>query len=167
MSNFPLIELWKQSVRAAPQSTILAFDPGETTGVALLHRTQTTIHVRSWQIQTSDLISAHEIVKPIIAEKDNDIVVCEDYKVYGWKTQQHSWSSLHTPKLIGTISSLCADSNIPLRMQMAQQVKYFCTDEKLRYWGVYNSGNRHANDAVRHAVYYFLFGGSNGNTTKH
>lgn len=88
------------------------------------------------------------------------LVVFEDYKVYGWKTDQHAWSGLHTPRLIGALETLLGVVHgIPFHKQMAHVAKGFCTDEKLTQWGYYAKGQRHARDAVRHACYYILFGG--------
>ena len=94
---------------------------------------------------------------PSTLQHHNVRVVMEDYKVYGWKTDQHAWAALHTPKFIGSIVALCYIHQIPYHMQMAQQAKGFCSDEKLEGWGYYDRGMRHARDAVRHGCYYTLF----------
>ena len=85
-------------------------------------------------------------------------VVCEEYRVYGWRTRQHAWSELHTPQLIGALRAIAAQRGIPVVLQGAGLAKGFVSDAKLRAWGLYRSGMRHAMDAVRHACYYLLFG---------
>jgi hypothetical protein len=40
---------------------------------------------------------------------------------------------------------------------MAHQAKGFVTDEKLKAWGFYQKGVRHARDSIRHACYFLLF----------
>jgi hypothetical protein len=86
-----------------------------------------------------------------------DAVVMEDYKVYSWKTKDHAFAGLHTPRLIGALELVCFDLGIPLYKQMAVQAKGFCTDDKLQAWGLWQEGMRHARDAIRHALYYLLF----------
>ena len=85
-------------------------------------------------------------------------MVCENYRVYGWLVQQHSWAELHTPKLIGAIACLAYISNTPIHYQMASEGKGWVTDTKLKEWNMYNAGQKHARDAIRHACYYLLFG---------
>lgn len=42
-------------------------------------------------------------------------------------------------------------------MQMAAQAKGFVDDDKLKAWGFWIKGKKHARDAIRHGVYYLLF----------
>lgn len=147
------------------RGTLVCFDPGETTGLAIFRNG--TLDETS-QLITKDLTDGSRAVndlfntlidpeEPTPMHSHNVRVVMEDYKVYGWKTDQHAWAALHTPKFIGCIVALCYIQNIPFHMQMAQQAKGFCTDEKLKGWGYYDKGMRHARDAVRHGCYYILF----------
>jgi hypothetical protein len=53
---------------------------------------------------------------------------------------------------------ICTQKDINLYLQGAQQAKGFSKDDKLRAWGLYQVGKRHANDAIRHATYWLLFG---------
>ncbi len=104
----------------------------------------------------------HQLLESItlrnaVAESSGVHVVMEDYKVYGWKTEQHTWAELHTPKLIGAFIAVCVMSGLTYSLQMAVQAKQFCTDDKLEGWGLYKSGMRHARDAIRHGVYFTLF----------
>ena len=46
--------------------------------------------------------------------------------------------------------------NIPYKLQMAQQAKGFVTDAKLKEWGMWDIGHKHARDACRHCVYYLV-----------
>jgi hypothetical protein len=41
--------------------------------------------------------------------------------------------------------------------QTAGKVKPFWTDDKLKKLGLWNSGQKHANDAMRHLVHYMVF----------
>jgi hypothetical protein len=84
-------------------------------------------------------------------------VVMENYRVYGHKTEQHAGSEVVTIQYIGVIKLACEQLQLPLHMQMAWQAKGFATDSKLHAWGIYQTAKRHANDAIRHGVYFFLF----------
>lgn len=141
---------------------LICLDPGETTGWAVF-RNGTLLDVG--QLATKDLISGTRALKAHF-EKHMDAgpegnrttrVVFEDYRIYGWKTEEHTWAGLHTPKLIGSIVALCVVMDLSFDCQMAQQAKGFCTDEKLQNWGFYVKGLRHGRDAIRHGAYYLLF----------
>lgn len=43
-------------------------------------------------------------------------------------------------------------------MQGAGIVKTFCNDEKLKGWGFWKVGERHARDAIRHGAYFLIAG---------
>lgn len=139
--------------------TILGLDPGETTGTALIvgPYVEGTAVESVGQIKGMTVPEAFVKIRQLIIDTKPDVVVMENYKVYSWKTRDHSWSDLFTARLIGAIECYCFDQNIKLVKQMAQQAKGFCTDDKLRAWGLWHEGQRHARDATRHAVYYLLF----------
>jgi hypothetical protein len=139
---------------------VLAFDPGETTGAAnflgpeLKEALQiptglmptAAVNVRTWINRYLDETG----FKP-------DAIVIEDYRVYSWKAEDHSWQNMHTCRLIGAIELICHDMNVPLHKQSAQNAKGFCTDDKLKAWGFWQAGERHARDAIRHAIFHLLF----------
>lgn len=136
---------------------VLAFDPGETTGVCLLVCESGVIKPTiQGQLNTQDVLQGSKELRQMLATNPS-FVVFEDYKVYGWKAKTHAWSELHTPRLIGALEFLLGDSNIPYTKQSAQQGKSFCTDEKLKEWGFYKAGLKHSMDATRHACQAVLF----------
>lgn len=138
--------------------TLICFDPGETTGYAIFNRCDLE---DSSQLATKDFSTCMKLIYDELRHHQSLApkiqVVMEDYKVYGWKTDSHAWADLHTPKLIGGICTVCELLNIPYHMQMAHQAKAFCTDKKLKDWGMYQVGKQHARDAIRHGCYYLLF----------
>lgn len=133
---------------------VLALDPGETTGWAVFKSCEL---IASGQSLTKTLPQARQVFCELIDMYNPQVIVAEDYKVYGWKAQAHSWSSLHTPKIIGMLAGIAGGKDIPLHLQMAQQAKGFVTDVKLRSWGYYNTGKKHARDAIRHGCYFLVF----------
>ena len=140
-------------------ASLLSFDPGQTTGWVYF---EGTTLVKAGQLKTRDLEEGIQAVSELIREYMPDEIVLEDYRVYSWKAKEHSFSELHTPKLIGSMYAIAHALGIPVTKQPAHIAKRFCTDKKLQQWGFYISGQRHARDAIRHACYYILFGSIQG-----
>lgn len=86
------------------------------------------------------------------------MVVYENYRVYEHKLERHSNSEVYTIRLIGVIEYLCdVKHSIPFYNLMAQEHKGFMSDEKLKRWGMYVRGYKHARDAIRIGGYFLLF----------
>jgi hypothetical protein len=141
-----------------PPLSLLSLDPGETCGwsyFAGLHLVDNgEIKIPTFadgKIVGDDLWHLFAVCHP-------SIVVIEGYRIYASKTQQHTWSALYTPKLIGYLEAICQfpSTQIPYYIQMAGS-KQFCSDTKLKHWGFYQKGSRHSMDAIRHACYWLLF----------
>lgn len=133
---------------------VLTFDPGETTGYAFFEAPEL---IEAGQIPTGSLKIGLPLITDLMNDKKPQAIVVEDYRIYRSKAKIHIGSDLHTARLIGTIETLCAQHNIPLYKQSAAIAKKFCTDEKLHIWNLWQTGKRHANDAIRHGVYFMLF----------
>lgn len=137
-----------------PPLCLLALDPGEHTGVAVFKQGQlkecTQLLCKDNPAQS--IIEIFEMYQPTC-------VVCEDYRIYKHKTESHAWSDLFTPRLLGMIELLCYQQEINLHLQMASTAKGFCTPEKLKEWGFWQKGKRHADDAIKHGAYFLLFYG--------
>lgn len=159
---------------------VLGLDPGQTTGACVFIGSDL---IDARQLATGLMPDAARTVELYIEEWKPDVITMEDYRVYSWKADDHKWAGLHTPRLIGAIEYMCAwGMQMPrdgfaykLIKRMAQQAKGFVTDDKLKAWGLYQVGERHARDAIRHAVYHLLFevakiqgvsGGSNDSSDK-
>lgn len=155
MITFPELvkRVRKQTPEWRPPERLLAVDPGETTGWALFANLDL---VDCGQIPTK-LDPAGELEK-LLDKTQPLVVVAEDYRIYKWKAKQHTGSDLFTPRLLGALDLLCHQRGIPLYLQMAQLAKVFCTDDKLKHWGFYKKGQRHARDAIRHGCYWLVFG---------
>jgi hypothetical protein len=162
---------------------VLALDPGETTGWAHFYDMR---HICSGQIQTgttplafrnvTELFqerikagreggfymtgdgSPHAEILPVVrdAEQNSLHVVIEDYKVYSWKSDSHSWSGVHTVKVIAACELAALLLHLPYRLRMAQHAKGFCTDGDMEKWGLWVKSQRHARDAIRHATLYII-----------
>lgn len=147
-------ELLLRQRKWIPQVKVLGLDPGETTGVAILDN---GVLNNVEQLNTKDLNESVGILTRAIELYRPDYIVAEDYKVYSWKKDEHTWAALHTPQLLGVIRTLAVQQNIPLEWRMAVHAKTFCTDAKLTEWGFYKTGFRHGRDAVRHSCFSYLF----------
>lgn len=158
--------IWAQKkYNPPPYRRILAFDPGETTGWSFWTSEIPDAPIPSvWslsvagQAKTWPMPNGLKAFTDLLDTYEPDFVVYERYAVYQWKTQDHAWSEAPTIQLIGLIKTLCLQRGIQTTEQTAQVAKNFCKDDKLRTWGMYNRGQRHARDSIRHGGYYILFG---------
>lgn len=150
---------------------VLAFDPGHTTGVAVM---VDGVLRHSGQLETGpEALMNGDAFRILSATLDQAfrvggggdrsyakglLVAIEDYRVYSGKLHEHEWAELHTAKLIGVLLAVCQASLIPVVMAMASEAKGFVTDEKLEAWGLWVKGQKHARDAIRHAVLHTVKG---------
>jgi len=146
---------------------ILAFDPGETTGFCAMYDYEVK-ELRQIETPINDVPKCYRNLAALFMEMEDYRIkmnlpptesAIEDYKIYDWKSDDHKWSSVHTIKVVGFVQVLAHRHNAPSTMRMAQVAKGFVTDEKLRMWNLYapTTGQKHARDALRHAVYHALF----------
>lgn len=148
------IELLLAHRKYVPQVRVLALDPGQTTGVAVIENGQ----LIDWlQLNTKDIPTGIAALSELYSKVQPQYIISEAYKIYGWKKDSHAWSDLHTPQLIGVIKTLAQQRNIPHEERLAQEAKVFCTDTKLEEWGMYKPGMKHARDAIRHGCFSYLF----------
>lgn len=157
----PLQDLIERIVPSARRfnGKLLALDPGETTGYAVFECSSTSrpLVSESGHLFSNPVEKGIDALGELINRTKPNYIVCEDYKIYGWKSASHSWSELHTPQLIGCIRMFAYTLKIPFRKEMAQEPKGFVTDDKLRAWGLYIKGKKHARDAIRHGIFFLLF----------
>lgn len=146
---------------------IYAFDPGETTGFCAMYDYQIK-ELRQIETPIDDVPKCYKNLQAVFYEMEEYRInmnlpptetACEDYKIYEWKSDDHKWSGVHTIKVVGFVQVLADYFKTPITMRMAQVAKGFCTDEKLRMWGLYEKtvGQKHARDALRHACYHAIF----------
>lgn len=107
--------------------------------------------------------------------KDNLHIVIEDYRLYASRADSQINSCMETCKLIGILQYYCEANNISYNMQLAAAVKTRWTDEILLHKGLIvhknkkytlpdrkTIVNKHACDAIRHAVHYATFKNKEG-----
>lgn len=127
----------------------LTLDPGETTGFAFwLHTTP----IYAGEFRTSP-VSLNSLIDAAL-----ELIVCEDYRIYPHMAYQHINSRVPTIRVIGAIEMLAWQRSISVVFQSAAQAKQFCNDQRMREWDLYQRGQPHATDALRHGAHYVLFG---------
>lgn len=139
--------------------TLITFDPGETTGFSVWKNQKL---VDCGQFNTKDVKDCVLMLRDFLQSNFNPCaedlghhVRMEEYRIYGWKSDQHAWSTVHTIRLIGALECLCVQQGISYDMCGAGLAKTLITDVKLKDWGFYSTNQRHANDAIRHGAYFF------------
>jgi hypothetical protein len=144
---------------------ILGLDPGETTGVCRFEATEVEyegIYSCDYtfalsQLETKEIGQSYEDLEDLVEGFKPDHIRAEEYRVYGWMADQHSWAVLHTPQWIGAIKVLAHLHSIPISFKLAQQAKAFWNDDNLKACGLYIKGQKHARDALRHTLFYLTF----------
>lgn len=140
---------------------LITIDPGETTGYSIWDKAKLTEcgQLNTFQVRTSvgwlkEWINEKTYKDTFYNTKDLYCVI-EEYRVYGNKTDDHAQSTMHTSRLIGALECLLMQRGINYHTRMAVFAKKWATDEKLKDWGFYSRGERHARDAVRHGCYFY------------
>jgi hypothetical protein len=155
----PFEQIFKSSPNRLWRGRLATFDPGETTGFSYWEVTDEGPVLKiAKQLKTWPEEDTVQQFEQTLSAFKPTLVVFEAYRVYGWKTDQHSFSDVPTIQIIGILKCLCIQKNISYLSQTAQVAKQFTTDEKLEQWGFYQKGERHSRDAMRHACYFLLFG---------
>ena len=96
------------------------------------------------------------------------IVVMEDYVLYADKAKTQINSKMETCRLLGIMQNHCDTLKIPYRLELASAVKNRWGDKVLLYKGYMTkykntfyvnnqTVDRHAKDAIRHAVHFYHF----------
>lgn len=151
-------EFRQKAGRSNPPGLLLCLDPGETCGWARF-LDGNLVDCGQLPLGKTGQEELFNFIKGAVLGSEGDTtVVCENYKVYEHRKDQHVGSDVVTLQYIGVIKLACSLMSLPLVMQMAWQAKQFQTDDKLKQWGLYQVAMKHANDAIRHGCYYILFG---------
>lgn len=132
---------------------LLVLDPGHTTGWSVFEDGKMTAAG-----QLDNYNQGWGSVAKLFADVNPTMVLYENYRVYSHKLERHSNSEVYTVRLIGVLEFLCeVIYGIMHYNQMAHQAKGFVSDEKLKAWNMYQVGQKHARDSIRHGCYFLLF----------
>lgn len=141
---------------------IHAFDPGITTGHATGIIDNGKLGVVSGQHKWNEfeLYIQLKFSKP-------DIIIYERFEYRSQKAYNVDNAELFPRNLIGVINLYCQERESQgnpldgIYAQMPAQVlgkKCYWSNDKLKLGGVYKIANPHANDAMRHLLYWMQFG---------
>ncbi len=88
-------------------------------------------------------------------------LVVERYQIFPWQFHSHKFKDVPTLRLIGMLQYIASIEPFvkTLTLQGPADAKKWVTDKKLKLWNLYTPGQPHAMDALRHAVYFSIFGG--------
>jgi hypothetical protein len=122
--------------------TVIAFDPGHTTGVASHNEGMLTL----MQVVGLDTVnSVLDVGKP-------ELIIYEKFFY-----QRRDKVNLEPVEVIGVIKLYAILTKTPIIGQAPQQAKSFWTDNKIKKLGLWEEGQPHAMDALRHLLYYQAF----------
>ena len=131
---------------------IMSFDPGLTTGVAVLTHPDDIrlfeIHVPLSEHQCREK-HLYRVWEHLMDWERPDEVVYEDF------TYQHRTTvELFPVQVIGVINLYGQITRVPIFSETASAAKRFWTDYKLKAIGRWVPGKDHAMDALRHLLYH-------------
>jgi len=125
---------------------ILAIDPGETNGWAVLDNTEGTVvtnELSGWK----DLEMLLDQVKPTH-------IVAEAFRLYPGKAAVMGGSNLQTVRTLGVLQFLAWRREIPYKEQSAADAKFIRLSESARLETC--KGSLHKADALRHAFLFLI-----------
>lgn len=138
---------------------LITFDPGETTGYSIWDNSKLVeaAQLNTYQVKAC-VLWMKEWLKIKIYDagySDANTFVCmEEYRVYAHKTQDHAQNTMHTSRLIGSLETHLTLIGVEYEMRGAGLAKKWADDQKLKDWGFWAKGQRHARDAIRHGCYF-------------
>ena len=120
--------------------TIMAIDPGKTTGA--IWWTPWDWVAYQW---TPTAVRGHlEYMQP-------KFIVMESF------LHRQAMKVDYTPaEVIGNVKDWASSNDVKVKMQSPTEPKHFWTNEKLKKVKLYTRGKPHSNDAMRHLLYYLV-----------
>lgn len=135
------------------KENIIAFDPGETTGICVIKSGITctfSLDFNAFLNKTSnfyfnDCIDKNEITK----------IICESWRLYPNMAKTMIHSEFLPVQIIGMIKVISYNGATPIKFQTASAAKKMMTNDKIKQYGFGLPKIEHEKDALRHALYYF------------
>jgi hypothetical protein len=129
-------------------TTIVGLDPGTTTGYV-------SSNVRTFVTGQMGPQEHHVELMQLLVNHEPDVVVCE---AFTFRPNPGRRSVvLDSKEYIGVAKLYCHANEISYAEQQPNQGKGFWTDDKIKKVGLWEPGQRHAMDALRHVLYYITF----------
>lgn len=132
------------------RTVLLALDPGETTGFAVMH--MTPVHTRRDfpELVCTGTLSLWRGVEKLIREHRPRVVVYEKFLLYPWKAREQSFSAMPAAQVVGAIEEICERHALHVVGQSAATGKGVRLSPEKKA----EIHNRHAIDAYCHGVAY-------------
>lgn len=148
------------SVSTRLPRTVIAVDPGKTTGIVWYVPEHDVYHQK--QLEFSEMEMLHQLIAAQVeyAESVNTgnahlcALAVERFVITAQtaKNTQAPWSL----EVIGVTRYFAQRWCVPLVLQSAASAKTFATDRRLKQLGWYVPGRGHGNDAARHLLLFLI-----------
>lgn len=135
---------------------IIAFDPGGTTGVAIATIRDDQVPPKFSVNQLSQKEHHHQIEILLDAELRGITRKFVIYEAFEYRQNSRAGLVLDSREYIGIIKNWTQNNGVPVVSQSAAQGKGFVPDNVLKQLNLYTSAYRHANDAMRHLIYFIV-----------
>lgn len=132
--------------------TVMAFDPGKTTGIAVVQAPCTVVEIGEIKGERTDAF------RDIVHRHAPNVVVVEAFRPHPNKAAHLVLNDLPASRMVGALEHVCQEESVPLVLQEAS-VKGFFIPRLLRLVLEADARrySRHALDALSHALYYIWF----------
>jgi hypothetical protein len=142
---------------------IISIDPGGTTGwnVIVVHGDslsdphcsilENIIHWEQGQFEGDEFAQADEIIT-LIDLWDDAAILFEDFILRKFSAGRELLSPVRITSMVAYHISRTYTPPRPIFMQMSELAMSTVTDDRLKKWGLYQPGEQHARDALRHSV---------------
>lgn len=128
--------------------SIISFDPGGSTGIAIYDTDNDSFS--SYEIH--DTQHHLQLYKLLYTLRPEAIIT----ERFDYRNTSKTGVVLDSREYIGVIKLYCQLTETPLAMQSASQAKGFVSDINLEMCGVRLKGQPHANDAMRHLLFFMI-----------
>lgn len=134
---------------------LIALDPGGTTGVAVVEMLEDgKLSFNVAQIGPAEHhVELEDFLHKQLEGVSRRWVICERFD---YRNTSKSGLRLDSREYIGTVKGYCRRQGIPLVLQTAAQAKGFVSNNILKELNLYTEAFRHANDAMRHLIYFVV-----------
>lgn len=126
----------------------ISIDPGETVGYSIWEEDKRLAQGEK------DALDFLTMLEGIIEEID--LIIYEEYALRRSSAKAMIGNEFVTPQVIGVIKWIAYKGRVKTVKQTPAQKEFF-TNDKLKKLGLYDRGQRHSRDSVRHALYYQFF----------
>lgn len=126
----------------------ISIDPGQTIGYSVWNGTE---RVEQGELGIAEFL--HKLEEKV---GELDLIIYESYALRRSSAKAMIGNEFETPQVIGVIKWIAYKAGIPTVKQSPAQKKFF-GDDRLKKLGLYDRGQRHSRDSVRHALYWQFF----------